>query len=102
MEEYDTNLLGSFFAFQVFAKRNGKLLPNGEYQVDVDWQTGLMDGAQVEFMVGLAINRIMCDEVRYKKTYFAALILMTAAIFTPLFTTSDAMLLAGQVVSGIP
>jgi len=102
MEGYDTNLLGSFFAFPVFAKRNSKLLPNGEYQVNVGWQTGLMDGAQVEFMVGLAINRIMCDEVRYKKTYYMALILMTAAIFTPLFATSDAMLLAGQVVSGIP
>jgi hypothetical protein len=61
-----------------------------------------MDGAQVEFMVGLAINGTMCDEVRYKKAYFMALILMTAATFIPLFATSDAMLLAGQVVSGIP
>jgi SP family general alpha glucoside:H+ symporter-like MFS transporter len=46
-------------------------------------------------MVGLAINGIMCDEVGY-------LILTAAAIFIPLFATSDAMLLAGQVVSGIP
>jgi hypothetical protein len=53
-------------------------------------------------MVGLAINGTMCDEVRYKKAYFMALILMTAATFIPLFATSDAMLLAGQVVSGIP
>jgi hypothetical protein len=61
-----------------------------------------MDGAQVEFMVGLATNGTMCDEVRYKKAYFMTLILMTAATFIPLFATSDAMLLAGQVVSGIP
>ena len=76
MEGYDKNLLRSFFTFPVFAKRNGKLLPNGEYQVDVGWQTGLMDGAQVGSMVGLAINGIMCDEVGY-------LILTTAAIFNP-------------------
>ena len=61
-----------------------------------------MDGSQVGSMIGLALNGFMCDAIGYKKTYMIALAMMTAFIFLPFFASSDGILLAGQVLSGIP
>lgn len=44
MEGYDTNLLGSFFAFPQFNEDYGHRLPDGKYEVSADWQAGLMNG----------------------------------------------------------
>ena len=99
---YDTILLGSFFAFPPFAKRYGRLLTDGQDQVAAAWQTGLMDGSQVGSVIGLTFNGWLCDKIGFKKTYFTALALMTAFIFIPFFAENDGMLLAGQVLSGIP
>ncbi len=71
MEGYDTNLLGSFFAFAVLAKQFGHQLPHGEYQVSAKWQTAFMNGAMVGSMVGLALNGILCDKIGFKKTFLA-------------------------------
>jgi MFS transporter, SP family, general alpha glucoside:H+ symporter len=102
MEGYDTNLLGSFFAFPIFNQKYGQKLPDGQYQVPAAWQTGLMNGVQVGSMIGLAINGIMCDRIGYKKTYFFALTMMIVFIFLPFFAPNNGVLLAGQVLSGIP
>lgn len=103
MEGYDTNLLGSFFAFPQFNRDFGKQLPNGEYQVDASWQAGLMNGAQAGSMLGLFINGIMCDYIGYRKTYYFALVVMIGAIFLPFFANgSIPILMAGQVISGVP
>ncbi|RMZ76424.1 hypothetical protein DV737_g4811, partial [Chaetothyriales sp. CBS 132003] len=103
MEGYDTTLLGSFFAYPQFNQDFGKPLPDGEYQVSSDWQAGLMNGAQAGSMLGLFINGIMCDYIGYRKTYFFALVMMTGAIFLPFFADgSIPILMAGQVLSGVP
>lgn len=100
---YDTALLGSMFAFPAFNHDFGSQLPNGDYQVPSAWQSGLMNGAQAGSMLGLFINGIMCDMIGYKKTYMFALIVMTGAIFLPFFADgSIPILMAGQVISGIP
>ena len=61
-----------------------------------------MDGSQVGSMVGLALNGILCDKIGYKKTYFIALVMMTSFIFLPFFAPNNGVLLAGQILSGIP
>ena len=54
-------------------------------------------------MLGLFINGIMCDMIGYKKTYMFALVLMIGAIFLPFFSNgSIPILMAGQVISGVP
>lgn len=53
-------------------------------------------------MIGLAMNGLLCDWIGYKKSYFIGLTLMTAFIFLPFFAPSVGVLLAGQVLSGIP
>ena len=102
MEGYDTNLLGAFFAFPPFTQQFGSQLPDGQYQVSAGWQMSLMNGAQVGSLIGLALNGILCDKLGYKKTYFISLAMMTAFIFLPFFATSPSLLLAGQILSGIP
>lgn len=100
---YDTALMGSLFGFPAFNRAYGKILPSGEYQVSSAWQAGLMNGAQAGSMLGLFINGIMCDMIGYKKTYMIALALMTGAICLPFFSDgSIPILMAGQVISGIP
>lgn len=91
------------FAFPPFNEDFGDRLPDGQYQVSAGWQSGLMNGAQAGSMLGLFLNGIMCDMIGYKKTYMIALILMTGAIFLPFFANgSIPILMAGQVISGIP
>jgi SP family general alpha glucoside:H+ symporter-like MFS transporter len=102
MEGYDTNLLGSFFAFPQFNDQFGKPLPSGKYEVEAGWQAALMNGAMVGSFIGLALNGIMCDKIGYKKTFLFALILMIGAIFLPFFAKGVGLLMAGQVLSGIP
>lgn len=103
MEGYDTALLGSMFAFPAFNRDFGSRLPDGQYEVPAEWQSGLMNGAQAGSMLGLVLNGIMCDWIGYKKTYMFALVVMTAAIFLPFFANgSIPILMAGQVISGIP
>lgn len=103
-DEYppNTNLPGSFFAFPQFNQNYGTQLASGEYQVPSAWQAGLMNGALAGSMVGLAMNGILCDKIGFKKTYYIGLALMVAAIFLPFFATGIPMLMAGQVISGVP
>ncbi|RMD43201.1 hypothetical protein DV735_g1899, partial [Chaetothyriales sp. CBS 134920] len=103
MEGYDTALLGSFFAYPSFNRDFGSRLPSGEFQVSAQWQAGLMNGAQAGSMLGLALNGIMCDLIGFRKTYFIALVMMTGAIFLSFFASgSIPILMAGQVLSGVP
>jgi SP family general alpha glucoside:H+ symporter-like MFS transporter len=91
------------FAFPAFNRDFGHRLPDGQYEVSATWQSGLMNGAQAGSMLGLVLNGIMCDMIGYKKTYMFALVVMTAAIFLPFFANgSIPILMAGQVISGIP
>lgn len=102
MEGYDTNLLGSLFAYPVFNQQYGKQLPSGIYEVEASWQTGIMNGAQCGSFIGLLINGILCDKFGYKKTYMFALVLMLAFIFPVFFSQSVVVLFVGQLLSGIP
>lgn len=91
------------FAFPAFNRDFGERIPDGQYEVSSTWQSGLMNGAQAGSMLGLVLNGIMCDWIGYKKTYMFALIVMTAAIFLPFFANgSIPILMAGQIISGIP
>lgn len=48
-------------------------------------------------------NNRQCDKIGYKKTYYIGMALMIGAIFLPFFSNgSIPVLMAGQVLSGIP
>jgi SP family general alpha glucoside:H+ symporter-like MFS transporter len=102
MEGYDTSLLGSFYGYPVFQKRFGVRLDDGTYQVTAPWQSGLQNGAQVGEILGLMIAGLLADRFGYKKTMLGALFMITGAIFILFFAQNISMLMAGEILCGIP
>lgn len=102
MEGYDTALLGSFYGYPVFQERFGVRLGDGSYQVTAPWQSGLQNGAQVGEILGLMIAGILAERFGYKKTMLGALFMITGAIFLLFFAQNIAMLMAGEILCGIP
>lgn len=102
MEGYDTSLIGSFFAFEPFAKKYAGQMIDGKYQVPTGWQTGLQNASAVGSMIGLAANGWMCDKFGYKRVMLFALALMTAVIAIPFFAPNVIVLTIGQFMCGIP
>ncbi|KAJ5819735.1 hypothetical protein N7474_005326 [Penicillium riverlandense] len=102
MEGYDTSLLGSFYAYPTFQKRFGVPSEEGGYQVNSNWQTGLQNATNVGQILGLLIAGLIADRWGYKKTMLGALVALVGFIFVMFFANNIGMLLAGEVLCGIP
>jgi SP family general alpha glucoside:H+ symporter-like MFS transporter len=102
MEGYDTSLLGSFYGYPVFQRQFGVPLADGTYQVTSSWQSGLQNGAQVGEILGLMVAGMLADRFGYRKTMLGSLFMITCAIFLLFFAQNIGMLMAGEVLCGIP
>lgn len=108
MEGYDTTLINSFFAFPVFRHSYGapinKGAPNGavDYQISPAWQSGLNNAAVAGEILGLAINGVLNDRYGYQKTMVGTLIWISGCFFLAFFAVNIKMLLAAQVLCGLP
>lgn len=102
MEGYDTALLGSFYGYPVFQERFGVRLANNSYQVTSSWQSGLQNGAQIGEILGLMVAGLLAERFGYKKTMLGALFMITSAIFLLFFAQNIGMLMAGEILCGIP
>ena len=102
MEGYDTSLLGSFYAYPVFAQRFGVLADNGTYQVTSQWQSGLQNGTQVGQILGLMFAGVIADRFGYRKTMLGALVSMIGLIFILFFAQNIGMLFVGEILCGLP
>lgn len=102
MEGYDTALLGNFYGLPEFRKRFGVHLSDGDWQITSSWQSGLQNGANIGQILGLLIAGIIADRYGYKRTMIGALVVITAAIFLLFFARNIGMLMAGEILCGIP
>jgi len=102
MEGYDVVLLGSFYAFPEFQKKYGVQTPSGTYEVPAAWQSGLSNGANIGEILGLFINGIVSEKIGYRKTMIGSLLLVICFIFLQFFAINVQMLLAGEILCGIP
>lgn len=103
MEGYDTNLLSSFYGQPAFAKKFGEFFEDvGEYQIPAKWQTSLSMCVYVGEVLGLFAAGIINDKIGYRKTLIGALMLTTVFIFIVFFAQSAGMLLAGELLLGLP
>ncbi|KAL1405339.1 hypothetical protein Q8F55_008970 [Vanrija albida] len=103
MEGFDLVLLGSLYAQPQFKEKFGTTVDqHGNPSLTAAWQTGLSNGAQVGSIIGLALNGILSDRFGYKKTMIGSLIIMIGFIFILFFAKNIQMLLAGEILCGIP
>ncbi|CAI7602472.1 unnamed protein product [Penicillium viridicatum] len=104
MEGYDTALLVSFFTFPVFNQKYGAPDPTqpGNFEISSKWQSGLTSAAVVGQIIGLFMNGFLADRFGYRRTILTALVSLCCFIFLPFFAVNVQMLLAGQVLCGIP
>jgi MFS transporter, SP family, general alpha glucoside:H+ symporter len=108
MEGYDLTLINSFFAFPVFRRNYGTPIhpdaPKGsrDFQISAAWQTGLTNAAVSGEILGLLFNGFLTDRFGYHKTMIGTLIWMSLFVFLAFFAVDIKMLLAAQVLCGLP
>ncbi|KAK2007463.1 maltose permease [Colletotrichum eremochloae] len=102
MEGFDLVLIGSFFAFPQFTEHFGERQPDGSYQVLSSWQSALTNGALVGQILGLTVSGWIVERWGYRRTMLLNLVAMIAFIFVPFFSPNIGVLVAGQVLCGIP
>jgi SP family general alpha glucoside:H+ symporter-like MFS transporter len=102
MEGYDLALLGSMYASPAFNKKFGVQSDSGEWAVPASWQSGLSNGARCGEVIGLLLNGLISERLGYRRTMIGALAAMTAVIFLFFFAVNIQMLLAAEILAGIP
>lgn len=101
MEGFDLTLINSFQAFPIFRQTFGKQF-HGQYDISAAWQSGLQNGAIAGEIIGLFLNGWITERFGYQKTMMMALIWMCGAVLLALFSEHLPMLLASQILCGIP
>ena len=103
MEGYDLALLGSLFASNEFNKKYGTENPEtGDYNLSAAWQSGLSNGARAGEILGLILAGWAADRYGYKMTTIGSLVLMIAFVFVLFFAPNVRVLVAGEVLCGMP
>lgn len=104
MEGFDLTLVSSFQAFPIFRRTYGQATSTDvhNHQISPSWQTALQNGALAGEIIGLFMNGWMTDRFGYQKTMLLTLIWMCLFVFLAFFAFNIKMLLASQVLCGIP
>ncbi|GAA6059559.1 hypothetical protein JCM10212_000615 [Sporobolomyces blumeae] len=102
MEGYDLTIIGSFYGLPAFQRRFGEAQPDGSYLITPAWQTGISNAVQVGQILGLMVNGWACDRYGFKKTIGFSLVLICCFIFITFFAHNLPMLLAGELLCGLP
>ena len=103
MEGYDTILISSFYAYPQFKQKYGTYIADlDEWNIDATWQAALGDAAPCGSIIGLLINGYVTERFGHRRVIMAGLVFMSAFIFLPFFAPNIKVLLAGQVLCGIP
>lgn len=107
MEGYDMALLGNLYAYPTFQRKFGRWVEVSEttrsgYQLEAKWQAALSNGAGIGAFFGTLINGYLNNLFGARKVVLGALCLLSAAIFITFSAPSQAVLLVGQIFSGLP
>lgn len=102
MEGYDVSLLSNFYAQSQFNQKYGVLQPDGSYVIPASWRSALSNGVICGEVLGLFLTGILQDRFGYRKTILGALVLVICFIFIVFFAQNIQMLLAGEILCGIP
>lgn len=103
MEAYCVFLMGSFIALPRFAKRYGNYNSHEDkYFIAASWQSAFQCGGPVGAFIGCFIAGPITSKIGYRWTTIGALMLLNAFILVFYFGDSLGVLLASQLLEGIP
>jgi SP family general alpha glucoside:H+ symporter-like MFS transporter len=104
MESYCVFLAGNFLALPAFQNDYG--VPNrekpGEYVVVTQWQSALQVGGPIGAIIGVCIAGPITSRIGYRWATILGLMLLNAFIFIFYFANSLGLMLAAQLLEGIP
>ncbi|PTU25118.1 hypothetical protein P175DRAFT_0520926 [Aspergillus ochraceoroseus IBT 24754] len=102
MVGFDILLTFNFFSLPPFKQKYGERLRNGEFDIPARWQFGLPSAAAAGEIVGLLFNGILADRIGYRGTMAVALVALFLFLFLFFFAVNLQMLLAAEILCGIP
>lgn len=102
MEGYDLVLMSSFYGYPTFQKKYGEMVEGGGYELSGPWQSGLGAASSCGTIFGVFANGYLCERYGHKRVILVALVFMTGFIFITFFAKDSGMLVAGQVLCGLP
>lgn len=104
MEGYDLTVLGSFWPSDIFQDFFGNIEnpTTGRPIVSASWQAAIGNAMLIGQICGLFLAGIVADKFGFKKVMAGSLTLVTGLIFILFFSNSVAMLLAGELLMGLP
>ncbi|KAG4436497.1 hypothetical protein IFR05_008038 [Cadophora sp. M221] len=104
MESYCVFLMGQFIATKKFAEDFGvpSAVKAGEYIIEASWQSAFQCSGPVGAFIGVFIAGPITSWIGYRWATIGGLMALNAFIFIFYFADSKGMLLAAQILEGIP
>jgi len=102
MEGMDVGLVNNFFGQPAYKAKFGVAGANGVKAIPANWQTAINNGQQAGQIVGLLFNGWAQSRYGSRKIYMGAMAMMFGTIFILVFANSLGMLVAGNIVCGLP
>ncbi|KAH6988091.1 alpha-glucosides permease MPH2/3 [Ilyonectria sp. MPI-CAGE-AT-0026] len=102
MEGMDVGMINNFFVHTGYLRRFGWPDTNGELHISTQWQGAIGAGNNIGSIFGLLINGYLQSRFGSRRVYMGAMALMGCTIFILFFATNVEMLLAGNIICGIP
>lgn len=96
-------LMGNFIALPAFADKFGVLNPKtGETAITTPWQSALQMGGPVGAFIGVFLAGPLTSKIGYRWATITGLMLLNAFIFVFYFANTLGVMLASQLLEGIP
>jgi MFS transporter, SP family, general alpha glucoside:H+ symporter len=102
MEAYCVFLMGNFVALPKFKRDFGHADDTGAYYLTTSWQSALQMGGPVGAFIGCYIAGPLTTKVGYRWATIIGLMLLNAFIFIFYFGKTLGVMLASQLLEGIP
>lgn len=102
MEGMDVGLINNFFAHEAYLNKFGWPDADGVQHISSTWQSAIGTGNNVGSIIGLLLNGWLQSRYGSRRVYMGAMVLMAATIFMLFFAVNVQMLLAANIMCGIP
>lgn len=102
MEGMDVGLINNFFAHPAYLNYFGWPDADGVQHVSSTWQAAIGNGNNLGSIIGLLLNGWLQSRFGSRRVYMGAMVLMACTIFCLFFAVNVQMLLAANILCGIP